>query len=258
MTSGVKSGPISASGSSKKSEMAITAREWLELIEREYLTDFITAGGGAVKFVVGDTHQLKIVARVLEVLSERHGLAHVKIDAATTRLHMIQDVFFAIARALDWNAMAQDFVESLFRSKGYQWPRSGEAAPIQDVAECNRLDVTLLRRDFRQWLTAEVMRDTEMAQDFRVAMTQLCLRRLEPEDPQLGVYRAAIAVAARRIAPHRSAQADLHHRQDHPPQRPRNAALAVPMAEALRSARPMRVHRHPPARQDRGRPSATA
>jgi hypothetical protein len=166
--------------------MAIPAREWLELIEREYLSGFITAGGGAVKFVVGDPHQLKIVARVLEVLSERHGLAHVTIDAAATRLHMIQDVFFAIAQSLDWNMLAQDFVEALFRSKGYEWPRPGEATAVQDVAECNRLDVTLLRRDFRQWLSAEVMRDPEMAQDFRIAMTQLCLRRLEPEDPQLG------------------------------------------------------------------------
>jgi hypothetical protein len=137
--------------------------------------------------VVADAHQLEVIVRVLDLLSERHGLAHVRIDTATTRLHMIQDVFFAIARELDWNAMAQGFVESLFRSKGYEWPRPGEAVAVQDVAECNRLDVTLLRRDFRQWLSAAVMRDTEMTQDFRVAMTQLCLRRLEPEDPQPGI-----------------------------------------------------------------------
>lgn len=167
--------------------MAVIAREWLELIEREYLSDFISAGGSAVKFVVGDAHQIKIVTRVLELLAGRHALAHVSIDAAATRLHMIQDVFFAIARALDWTQMAQDFVEALFRGKGYEWPRPGEATLIQDVAECNRLDVTLLRRDFRQWLTAEIMRDTGMAQDFRIAMTQLCLRRLEPEDPQTGI-----------------------------------------------------------------------
>jgi hypothetical protein len=129
MTSGAASGPISASGSSAKGEMAVAVREWLELIEREYLSDFITAGGGAVKFAVGDAHQLMVVARVLDLLSERHGLAHITIDAATTRLHMIQDVFFAIARALDWNAMTQHFVESLFRRNGYAWPRPGEAVP---------------------------------------------------------------------------------------------------------------------------------
>jgi hypothetical protein len=167
--------------------MAVAVQEWLELIEREYLPDFVTAGGSTVKFVVGDAHQLMVVARVLDLLSERHGLAHIAIDAATIRLHMIQDVFFAIARALDWNAMAQHFVESLFCRKGYEWPRPGEAVPIEEMAESNHLDVTLLRREFRQWLTAEVMRDTEMTQDFRIAMTQLCLQRLEPEDPQLGI-----------------------------------------------------------------------
>jgi P-loop Domain of unknown function (DUF2791) len=172
--------------------MAVPAREWLELIEREYLTDFILAGGGAVKFAVGDAHQLDVVARVLDLLSERHGLPHVAIDAGTTRVHMIQDVFFAIAGALDWDAMTQCFVESLFERMGYEWPRPGEAVPIQVVAERNRLDVTLLRRDFRQWLTAVVMQDTEMTQDFRMAMTQLCLQRLEPEDAQLGITAPVI------------------------------------------------------------------
>jgi hypothetical protein len=167
--------------------MAVPAHEWLELIEREYLRDFIVAGGSAVKFAVGGAHQLEIVARVLQLLSERHRLAYVTIDAMTTRVHMIQNVFFAIAGALDWDAMAQCFVESLFGRMGYEWPRPGEAVPIQDVAEHNRLDVTLLRRDFRQWLTAEVMQDAEMTQDFRMAMTWLCLQRLEPEDPQLGI-----------------------------------------------------------------------
>jgi hypothetical protein len=116
--------------------MAVAVQEWLELIEREYLPDFVTAGGSTVKFVVGDAHQLMVVARVLDLLSERHGLAHIAIDAATIRLHMIQDVFFAIARALDWNAMAQHFVESLFcrkatsgrdrekRCRSRKWPRA--------------------------------------------------------------------------------------------------------------------------------------
>ena len=167
--------------------MTVPAHEWLELIEREYLSDFVTAGGAAVKFAVGDDHQLAVVARVLQLLSERHGLAWVAVDAAAARLHMIQDAFFVIARQLDWQALAQHFVEALFGKKGYEWPRPGEAVSIQDVAECNRLDVTLLRRDFRQWLTAEVMRDTDMTQDFQVAMTRLCLQRLEPEDAELGI-----------------------------------------------------------------------
>lgn len=167
--------------------MAVATSEWLGLIEREYIGEFVTCGGSAVKFVVGAEHQLSAVSGWLAEMSKRHELAHVAIDSATTKLHMIQDVFFAIARALDWNAMAQHFVESLFNRQGYEWPRPGEAVPIHEVAERNRVDVTLVRRDFRQWLTAEVMRDTEMTRDFRVAMARLCLRRLEPEDARLGI-----------------------------------------------------------------------
>lgn len=167
--------------------MAVPADEWLARLEQEYISEFITAGGSAVKFVVADGDQLADVASELARLSQQHDLAYIAIDAATTKLHMIQDVFFAVARALDWNAMAQHFVESLFEKQGYEWPRPGEAVPIHQVAERNRIDVTLMRRDFRQWLTEELMRDTRMTQDFRVAMTRLCLRRLEPEDAQLGI-----------------------------------------------------------------------
>jgi hypothetical protein len=167
--------------------MAVPTAEWFDLIEREYLLGFITAGGAAVKFAVGDDIGLASLRRHLGELPERHDLTYVHIDAAATRLHMIQDVFFAIARTLDWDAMAQRFVEALFNREGYEWPRPGEAVPIQAVAAHNRVDLTLMRRDVHQWLTAEVIRDPEMSQDFCVAMTRLCQRRLEPEDTQPGV-----------------------------------------------------------------------
>jgi hypothetical protein len=167
--------------------MAVDTQEWLRLIEQEYLKEYITAGGGAVKFVIANQIQLKAVSEALTELAEKNGLAYAIIDAASTKLHMIQDVFFAVARSLNWNNMAQHFVESMFGRQGYEWPRPGEAVPIHEVAERNRIDVTLLRRDFRQWLTAEVMKDTDMTQDFRVAITRLCLRRLEPGETQPGV-----------------------------------------------------------------------
>ena len=172
--------------------MAVDTQEWLGLIEREYLGGYIDGGGGAVKFVVADEQQLAAIGGALSALSGQHGLAYVEINAASTKLHMIQDVFFAVARTLDWDSMAQHFVESLFDRQGYEWPQPGEAVPIHQVAEINRVDVTLMRRAFHQWLTAEVMRDTEMTQDFRVAITRLCLRRLEPENTQAGITAPVI------------------------------------------------------------------
>ena len=34
--------------------MAVMLKEWLELIDKEYLRDFIVNGGAAVKFLVAD------------------------------------------------------------------------------------------------------------------------------------------------------------------------------------------------------------
>jgi len=164
--------------------MSVNTEEWLDLIAREYLDGYIDGGGGVVKFVVGNDLLFSEVTRRLAALSEQQSLAHVSINSAMTKLHMIQDIFFAIAQSLDWNAMAQRFVQALFDRQGYEWPRSGEAVPIHEVAERNRIDVTLLRREVHQWLTAEVMKDAEMTQDFRIAIARLCQRRLEPEDAQ--------------------------------------------------------------------------
>lgn len=162
--------------------MAVPVNAWLDLIEGEYLKDFIVNGGAAVKFLVADTADLADLSERIPALSRRYGLMPVSIDAARTKLHMIQDVFFVVARAVEWDELAQRYVEGLFQRQGYEWPNPGEATPIHAVAEANHVDVVLLRRELRQWMTNDIMRDARMAQDFRVAMTRLCLRRLEPQD----------------------------------------------------------------------------
>jgi hypothetical protein len=162
--------------------MSVSAHEWVGRIEQEYIAGFITVGGAAVKFAVGDEARIAAVRQALRDISRRHGMAYATIDAAAMKLHMVQDVFFALSRALDWNALAQGFMEALFARQGYAWPCPGRAVAIDQVAECHHIDVTLMRREVRQWLTGAVLRDTEMTQDFRLAMTQLCLHRLEPED----------------------------------------------------------------------------
>lgn len=159
--------------------MSVSLQEWMDRIEQEYIASFIVRGGAAVKFVIGDEERISAIHAALCETSRRHGMIPVVADAAATRVHMIQDVFFALSRTLDWEALAQDFLETLLARQGYHWPRPGQAVAIEEVAEGNRTDVILLRRDVRQWLTGGILQDAEMAQDFRTAMTWLCLQRLD-------------------------------------------------------------------------------
>ena len=167
--------------------MGIAAEFWLDLMNREYLRGFIANGGSVVKFVEGEPDQLHEIQARLSALADENELAFCPIDASQTKLHMIQDVFFAISRRLDWPSMAQGFVESLVTKHGYQWPRPGGSASIEVIAAYNKVDKWLFRRDMNTWLTEEIMQDRWMTEDFRIAMAQLCLTRLAPDDSNVGV-----------------------------------------------------------------------
>jgi hypothetical protein len=190
--------------------MAVAAQEWLDLIEREYIRDFIGAGGSAVKFVIVDPGDREWVERRIAELARGQGMLHLAVDVAAMRLHMIQDLFFALARQVDWARTTQDFVEALLRRQGLKWPNPGEPAGLDAVAEANSIDVAILRRDLRRWLTTELMRDTRMAQDFRVALTQLCLQCFEPpsagDEGDLATLLDWLRGEARTIGPLRRLQ----------------------------------------------------
>ncbi len=179
--------PTRASIPSREGEMGVTTEAWFDLIDREYLSQFISGGGSAVKFVEGDAEQLDDIQARLVALAEQHGLASCRINASQTKLHMIQDIFFAISRSLDWSAMAQAFVEDLVTKHGYEWPRSGSSVALEGIAAHNEVDKWLFRRELNRWLTEEIMGDRSMTQDFQIAMTQLCLTRLAPDDSKIGV-----------------------------------------------------------------------
>jgi len=163
--------------------MGIAADDWLRIAGREYLARFVPGGGSAVKVVVGKDADLELIDAGLHRLGQTSQLTTMRVDAATTRIHMIQNVFFAVAHGIDWTGLAQRWVEAKFAENGYQWPRPGAPVPLRDLAEHNNVAENLLLRAINDWLTRGIAREHEMAQDFRNAMVHLCLARLEPPDP---------------------------------------------------------------------------
>jgi hypothetical protein len=153
---------------------------WLRLLESEYLSDFVPAGGGAVKLLVGEAADLDDTAAKLADLATRHGLLPVRLDSAATRIHMLQDVFFAIAAALDWDTLTQRFLEHTFERNGYPWPRPGEAMSLAELAASFGVAEPILARNRDQWLTPALLQDRALGRDMRGALYRLCLARMEP------------------------------------------------------------------------------
>ena len=163
--------------------MTIALGEWLGVIGREYVESFIPAGGGAVRFAVADAEVLERAGARLRAMGNEAGLHVVTIDVAATKLHMLQNLFFAVSSALPWEAMLRARLAGFFEESGYRAP---EAAGIEALAAANGVAPHLLQREFNRWLTRNVWRDAALAQDFRNAMMALLTAQLTGEDEALG------------------------------------------------------------------------
>jgi hypothetical protein len=154
--------------------------DWLTVIEREYLRDFIPQGGSAVKFaVVSPSLEADEVGGGLARLARENGCLYAAVDATTTKLHMIDQFFFAVARQIDWDDLARRFLRRLLAEGGFTLPTGSMALDYSSIADANDYSEAELRRDVRLLLTSRVFRDFAMAQEFRIAMVRLCQAQLE-------------------------------------------------------------------------------
>jgi hypothetical protein len=160
---------------------ALPTERWLRVIEPEYFADYLPAGGAAVKFVIADDAAIVRLRHATEALAQRHSMLPVHISAGDVRLHMLQDVFFAVARVLPWDTLLQRYIEQLFTRNGYTWPHPGSDLTMPELADEFGIAATLLGRNRDQWLSRDLWDDANLAQDFRSAMLRLCIGRLEPE-----------------------------------------------------------------------------
>lgn len=160
--------------------MYVGLADWLTVIEREYLRDFIPQGGSAVKFaVVSPSLEADEVGGGLARLARENGCLYAAVDATTTKLHMIDQFFFAVARQIDWDDLARRFLRRLLAEGGFTLPTGSMALDYSSIADANDYSEAELRRDVRLLLTSRVFRDFAMAQEFRIAMVRLCQAQLE-------------------------------------------------------------------------------
>jgi hypothetical protein len=159
----------------------MTPQEWLDTIRKEYLQDFIRRGGAAVKFVVPMEEighdQLR---DELRRAAEEEGFLFAFVDAASTKIHMIDKLFHEVARQVDWDGLAYSFVTRIFKENKYELPSARDEFNLQQIALLNGREEMFLRRELHTWLEEAIYRDFEMSQEFRIAMIRLCMAQLDP------------------------------------------------------------------------------
>lgn len=162
--------------------------DWLEQIKRDYLVTFVKRGGAAVKFAVGDSRRRSDLRDSLTELAQSLGYIVLTGDAATHRFHMPQDLFFAFATQVDWRLAARRFLLTLLEREGYRTDGvvAADEDALQAVAERNDVHQGFLLTTLHPRLQQQVFYDVNMAKDFRVAMSHLCLLERSTDEPYSG------------------------------------------------------------------------
>ncbi len=151
--------------------------DWLEHLDREYLTTFIKEGGAAVKFAVTATQNSQTLCSSLETRAAELDYQFIHLDAATCRVHLPQQIFFGLAKQIDWRLLARRRFLRLFEENEFDVvgiDPTKEKDVLGAVARVNELDRAYVRNQSRRFLQEGVFKDPYMMHAFRIAMTWLC------------------------------------------------------------------------------------
>ncbi|MGH2353117.1 MAG: BREX system ATP-binding domain-containing protein [Chloroflexota bacterium] len=163
--------------------MGLETQEWLEVVRREYLEDFIRGGGAAVKFVVpADATSRLEVRDGLRRVAEGAGFQFTFVDAVATKLHLIDKLFHDVARQVDWYALARAFLTRRLPEMGYRLPAEPEAFTLDTIAAVNDFDTPFFLTEVKRGLWQQLSHEYAMSREFRMAMFRLCLAQLDPSD----------------------------------------------------------------------------
>ena len=165
----------------------LVLQEWLGVIGEEYLHGFVKDGGGSIKFAVPIGPGLDQLLRdALTSMASNLDYMVVNVDSAETRVHMPQDIFFAIAGQIDWRFLARRVLLKLSEDVGYSTSTidaAGGGPILAAISKANSIEEHLIGLELRRRLPDAVTSNGNMARDFRLAMTHLCLTEIGSGGP---------------------------------------------------------------------------
>lgn len=147
----------------------------------EYLASYVPAGGGSVKVaVVGDADVADRFQRSLDAAADELECLAVHVSAETTRAHMVDQVFFAVSRQVNWERVAAAVVRSAYDDIAL--PASPDRLTVAEVAADHDVDARELYRSVRRQLEHTLLADTSLPRELRRALLRLAQAHLGSGD----------------------------------------------------------------------------
>jgi hypothetical protein len=165
-----------------------SAEDWLRLIEREYLDDFIPSGGSATKFVSGQPAALDLVARRLTHAAQERSLFTRHLDPGQPRddgkkidIHRADRLFFEITRDVDWKAWANAQARHFLETQGIRLLPGRRLDAIDAIAADNGRASADLMNQYQREFALRLIRNRRLTPAFRSALAALGRAQLIPD-----------------------------------------------------------------------------
>jgi transposase-like protein len=158
----------------------LKADDYAAFLAREYLSGYLPSGGAAVKVAVaGNSGAADRLESALAAATAELGGLHVAVSAESTRVHMVDQIFFAVARMVDWDGLAAAHVRAAYQAAAFPAP-AGSGLTVAEVARHHDVDTQELYRSVRRILERRLLASpaivTEMGRAvLRLAQTHLGL-----------------------------------------------------------------------------------
>jgi P-loop Domain of unknown function (DUF2791) len=166
---------------------------WLELMTSDYFETYVATGGSVVKFVVAADPPTRVsLTESLGHLADANGFQSFVLDGSLTKLHFMHTLFHEIARQLDWDVVADAYLKLCFRKLGIAEVPSTFPVDLDQIARTSGIGRDSLVSRLASTLRADLVEDYAMSHEFRTAVLNLCLSRVNRHDGPVSTYGPAV------------------------------------------------------------------
>jgi hypothetical protein len=170
----------------------LKADEYADFLATEYLAGYLPGGGAAVKVaVIGDGGAADRLEAALASATAELGALHVPISAESTKVHMVDQIFLAISRAVDWEQLAAAHVRAAYEEAAFPAP-DGADLTVTAVARSHDVDGRELYRSVRRLLERSLLASPAIAPEMGRAMLRLAQAQLGAGDIDRAEHDAVI------------------------------------------------------------------
>lgn len=160
--------------------MSLALADWAEVLDREYLAEFVPRGGASVKIAASPVGTQSAVLDAVAAIARQRNYTVARIDAGETRVQFIEQVFFAVSRQTDWVGLAERWLRAQFAANGVDLPPEQRLDDLDGIAARMEMSAREVMGEVRRWIVNGLQKDYRLTRELRTAMAMLCLAVVNP------------------------------------------------------------------------------